>query len=405
MYGIPNLLTQLDSMKHLLNPPYLRMFKQFDWINRIQPQNYLVKMPSCILPFSRFGLDFQAMVNPFSKYQDFWREQEEAWHQTSFQLAIVINQASKYGYNLTSLVMFLGISEIRQLRQDLSNTTQIDTLCKTLFLEHLDSIENDFSTNLLKIDDYFGENYSKIAKDLLFLFEHQKYEMILSQIFPLVDGMFQHLASLEKIYKKAMLFSEEPKTVLVRHKAEKAILKSLPIDYQLVLEARQLSAGWRATMSQGKRYRGSADVTKPAPSIPLRNYLLHVGTLPNYTQDELEKEAIQLLLWFSAFATLCASIIRRKDLYTGFKCHSCSSAQLEVVAGEHPNAFQFRCQTCDASRSIRKVCPTCKTKFKVRASGLNYYFECQGCSTQEMFYQNPNSLAHPQSGFENGVND
>ena len=72
---------------------------------------------------------------------------------------------------------------------------------------------------------------------------------------------------------------------------------------------------------------------------------------------------------------------------TKFKhaCRKCKSDKLEVRFGKN---YYLKCLNCDENNRIDATCPNCKSLFKIRKDKKQFFAECSGCKTSEIFHMN-----------------
>lgn len=66
-------------------------------------------------------------------------------------------------------------------------------------------------------------------------------------------------------------------------------------------------------------------------------------------------------------------------------CRKCKSDKLEVRFGKN---YYFKCLGCDENNRIDATCPACKSLLKIRKERHQFFAECKGCGTSDLFHTN-----------------
>ncbi len=67
-------------------------------------------------------------------------------------------------------------------------------------------------------------------------------------------------------------------------------------------------------------------------------------------------------------------------------CDKCNGTSVEVAYGKY--GYYIKCKECDQNTAIRKSCPTCKDKLRVRKQKESFFLECAKCETSKLFHKN-----------------
>ena len=67
-------------------------------------------------------------------------------------------------------------------------------------------------------------------------------------------------------------------------------------------------------------------------------------------------------------------------------CRKCKSDKLEISSGKY--GYYFKCLNCDENTPNKATCPSCKSLFKIRKDKKQFFAECSGCKTSELFHMN-----------------
>ena len=68
------------------------------------------------------------------------------------------------------------------------------------------------------------------------------------------------------------------------------------------------------------------------------------------------------------------------------KCGKCNGSSVEVVYGKY--GYYIKCKECEQNTAIKKVCPSCNDKLRVRKQKENFFLECGKCETSDLFHKN-----------------
>jgi hypothetical protein len=68
------------------------------------------------------------------------------------------------------------------------------------------------------------------------------------------------------------------------------------------------------------------------------------------------------------------------------KCGKCNGNSVEVAYGKY--GYYIKCKECEQNTAIKKVCPSCKDKLRVRKQKENFFLECGNCETSDLFHKN-----------------
>jgi hypothetical protein len=66
-------------------------------------------------------------------------------------------------------------------------------------------------------------------------------------------------------------------------------------------------------------------------------------------------------------------------------CPGCHSQNLDIW---YSYSYFFKCLDCRKNITIKNFCPTCGNLEKIRKSGIEFFSECEKCSTSKRFHQN-----------------
>ncbi len=69
-------------------------------------------------------------------------------------------------------------------------------------------------------------------------------------------------------------------------------------------------------------------------------------------------------------------------------CSHCQSSNLTIV---YVHSYFFKCNDCGKNTAIKNICPSCGDRKKIRKSGLQFFTECEKCSTSQLFHTNPST--------------
>ena len=68
------------------------------------------------------------------------------------------------------------------------------------------------------------------------------------------------------------------------------------------------------------------------------------------------------------------------------KCGKCNGNSVEVAYGKY--GYYIKCKECEQNTAIKKVCPSCNDKLRVRKQKENFFLECGKCETSDLFHKN-----------------
>jgi hypothetical protein len=66
-------------------------------------------------------------------------------------------------------------------------------------------------------------------------------------------------------------------------------------------------------------------------------------------------------------------------------CPYCRSSNLSI---QYVHNYYFRCDDCGKNTAIKNICSSCGDRPKIRKSGLQFFTECEKCSTSRLFHTN-----------------
>jgi hypothetical protein len=69
-------------------------------------------------------------------------------------------------------------------------------------------------------------------------------------------------------------------------------------------------------------------------------------------------------------------------------CSHCQSQNLSIV---YVHSYFFKCNDCGKNTAIKNICSSCSDREKIRKSGLQFFTECEKCSTSRLFHTNPSA--------------
>ncbi len=69
------------------------------------------------------------------------------------------------------------------------------------------------------------------------------------------------------------------------------------------------------------------------------------------------------------------------------KCKECDSTNIKINWGQY--GYYFKCDNCNKNTAIKKVCPICNRRMKLRKDSRDFFIECPACKTSVHFYRNP----------------
>jgi hypothetical protein len=72
-----------------------------------------------------------------------------------------------------------------------------------------------------------------------------------------------------------------------------------------------------------------------------------------------------------------------------YTCRHCQKNELLITSGKF--GYYFKCLQCEGNTSIQSICPACQAKQRIRKSGLQFFAECDRCTTSNLFYTNPSA--------------
>lgn len=70
-------------------------------------------------------------------------------------------------------------------------------------------------------------------------------------------------------------------------------------------------------------------------------------------------------------------------------CRHCQGNKLLITSGKF--GYYFKCLQCEGNTPIQSICQACQTKQRIRKSGLQFFAECDRCTTSNLFYTNPSA--------------
>jgi transcription elongation factor Elf1 len=68
------------------------------------------------------------------------------------------------------------------------------------------------------------------------------------------------------------------------------------------------------------------------------------------------------------------------------KCGKCNGNSVEVAYGKY--GYYIKCKECEQNTAIKKVCPSCNDKLRVRKQKESFFLECGKCETSKLFHVN-----------------
>lgn len=66
-------------------------------------------------------------------------------------------------------------------------------------------------------------------------------------------------------------------------------------------------------------------------------------------------------------------------------CSHCQSPNISIL---YVHSYFFKCNDCGKNTAIKNICPSCSDRAKIRKSGLQFFTECEKCSTSQLFHAN-----------------
>ena len=70
----------------------------------------------------------------------------------------------------------------------------------------------------------------------------------------------------------------------------------------------------------------------------------------------------------------------------GSKCRYCQSVQLNITHGRY--GYYFKCSDCGKNTPIDFDCPKCQKEARIRKERLTFFWNCQACGHNALFYTN-----------------
>lgn len=77
----------------------------------------------------------------------------------------------------------------------------------------------------------------------------------------------------------------------------------------------------------------------------------------------------------------------REPVQSEHACRHCKSSYVTVLYGKY--GYYFKCQDCNANTSIKPQCDREKCAARIRKEGDQFFRECAGCKSSELYFTNP----------------
>jgi hypothetical protein len=246
------------------------------------------------------------------------------------------------------------------------------------------------------LKDYLEDHVEKLLNKMLFGKQSRFTKMPIDVLVAISDSGIINRPKNDKldIVCKADQISDKVKAIELAYRKTNSLLNlSLEAAYELAKdEIPRISQFLLIHNKPAKIKVSSINTSSQSPNnLKQSNLVIEAPSVSNAIAT-VKPSSPQKKIISTASSSVQKSDIKLKPVAKSVKsaststCSHCQSLNLSLL---YVHSYFFKCSDCGKNTAIKNICPSCSDREKIRKSGLQFFTECEKCSTSQLFHTNP----------------
>jgi hypothetical protein len=246
------------------------------------------------------------------------------------------------------------------------------------------------------LKDYLEDHVEKLLNKMLFGKQSRFTKMPIDVLVAISDSGIINRPKNDKldIVCKADQISDKVKAIELAYRKTNSLLNlSLEAAYELAKdEIPRISQFLLIHNKPAKIKVSSINTSSQSPNnLKQSNLVVEAPSVSNAIAT-VKPSLPQKKIISTASSSVQKSDIKLKPVAKSVKsaststCSHCQSLNLSLL---YVHSYFFKCSDCGKNTAIKNICPSCSDREKIRKSGLQFFTECEKCSTSQLFHTNP----------------